>query len=46
MIRFPEFEFYGRKIHELEPGLTAGVIIPNDVATGLRLGWYLKGENA
>jgi hypothetical protein len=46
LMRFPEFEVYGMKLRELEPGLTAGVLIPNEVATGLRFGWYLKGENS
>jgi hypothetical protein len=43
---FPEFEFYGKKIDELDSGHTAGIYIPIDVATGLRFGWLLKGKNA
>ena len=46
LIRFPEFEFYGRRVRELHSSHTAGVLIPNEAATGLRLGWFLKGENA
>lgn len=45
-VQFSQFEVHGRLARELEPGQTAGIRLPYDVARGLRFGWYLLGENA
>ena len=40
-----EFLSYDRKWDALDSGYTAGLLLSIEVATGLRLGWYPKGEN-
>ena len=39
------FLVYDHKLDTLESGLTAGLLLSVEAARGLRLGWYLKGEN-
>jgi len=36
---------YGKYVESLSHGMTAGLIVPVKVATGLRLGWHLFGQN-
>lgn len=43
---FHGFELYGKKVDAIESGYTAGILVPDKSATGLRLGWFLKGQNA
>jgi hypothetical protein len=44
-ITMPEFLVYNQNLDTLESGLTAGLLLSVEAARGLRLGWYLKGEN-
>lgn len=44
-VTMPEFLVYNHKLDSLEPGLTAGLLLSVEAARGLRLGWYLEGEN-
>lgn len=44
-VTMPEFLVYNHKLDSLDSGLTAGLLLSVDVARGLRLSWYLKGEN-
>jgi len=44
-VTMPEFLVYNHKLDSLESGLSAGLLLSVDVARGLRLGWYLTGEN-
>jgi hypothetical protein len=46
LVRFQEFQLYGKEVREVPSGYTAGALLPNEMTTGLRFGWYLKGENA
>jgi hypothetical protein len=41
----PPFQMYGKELEAIEPGCVAGIILSVQAATGLRLGWYLRGEN-
>jgi hypothetical protein len=41
----PEFLVLDRKLDALDSGYTAGLLLSVKEATGLRLGWYLKGVN-
>jgi len=45
-IIFQQFELYGHPVDTIESGYTAGILVPDAAAIGLRLGWFLKGENS
>ena len=36
---------YGKSMTFVSPGMTAGLIMPSELAKGLRFGWHLFGEN-
>jgi len=44
-VTMSEFLIFHYRLDTLEPGYTAGILLSVDEAVGLRLGWYLKGEN-
>ncbi len=37
--------FYGKAVEVLDTGMTAGLTVTVGIATGLRFGWHLFGEN-
>jgi hypothetical protein len=45
-VSMPLFLVHDRKLDTLDSGYVAGLVLSVEVATGLRLGWYLKGQNA
>ena len=44
-VRFDTMNLYGKPTDHISSGLTARVTVPVSTATGLRLGWYLRGQN-
>ncbi len=45
-VTMPEFLCFNHKLDTLDSGYTAGIMLSVEEAIGLRLGWYLKGQNA
>lgn len=46
LIQFRRIQMYGREVDRIEPGWTAGIVIPDVLAADLKLTWTLAGENA
>ena len=44
-LTMPVFHVFDREMDTLGPGYVGGIYLDTSVATGLRLGWYLVGEN-